>query len=460
MATRQGVYAGYTLFPTPHGESAVNVTGTDAGPQAEPGFRNQRGAPPLVGLAWALLVVNTLGSLGVETVVPIPRPLLQMITMGSLGVAFVLALLLNPRLRVRPSAFLLLMSLLLLVSIVSSSFLESGLGALVRCARQAIFIATLWLLTRWWDGSLAFVRHHIRALGAVLGSVALGLVVAPGIARPADFDGRLVGVLWPITATQVADYAAVVAGLVLVLWLARGSSGWSTVGIVLPAIALLLLTHTRTAAVGLVVAVTVAGLTLALVNARARRALAVMALCAGLIAVAFAAPLVTWFQRGQDEDALSNLTGRQKVWDLLLAEERTLHQQLFGVGLTDKSFAGLPIDSTWLAVYYEQGLVGVALIVMIMAGLVFTTALRPPSPARACAVFLLVYCLIASYTQVGLGDVTGYLLHLVVAATLLTAAGPTVGIPSTSAQIPASTMSRDSAPPWPSHTVDHSTRPR
>jgi len=405
----------------------MNVTGTVAGPRAEPDVRDQRGAPPLVGLVWALLVVNSLGSLGVETVVQVPRPLLQMITMGSLGVAFVLALLLNPRLRIRPSAFLLLLSLLLVVGIASSSFLESGLGALIRCARLAVFIATLWLLTRWWDDGLAFVRHHVRALGAMLGSVALGLVVAPGIARPADFDNRLVGVLWPITATQVADYAAVVAGLTLVLWLARSSSGWSVVGIALPAIALLILTHTRTAIVGLVVAVPVAGLTLALANARARRALAVTALCAGLIAVAFAAPLATWFQRGQDEDALSNLTGRQKVWDLLLAEERTPYQQLFGVGLTDKSFAGLPIDSTWLAVYHEQGLVGVALVVMISIGLAFAAAMRPPSPARACAVFLLTYCLIASYTQVGLGDVTGYLLHFVVAATLLTAAGPTVG---------------------------------
>ncbi|MDQ4022024.1 MAG: O-antigen ligase domain-containing protein [Actinomycetota bacterium] len=419
-----------------HGESAVNVTGTGAGPRIEPDCRDQQGTPPLVGLVWALLVFNTLGSVGVATIVPIPRSLLQMITMGSLGVAFMLALLLNPRLRVRPSAFLLLLSLLLVVSVASSSPLESGLGALVRCARLAVFLATLWLLTRWWNGSLTFVRYHVRAVGAVLGTVVLGLVIAPGTARPADFDNRLIGVLWPITATQVADYAAVVAGLTLVLWLARSSSGWSVVGIALPAIILLILTHTRTATVGLVAAVPVAGLTLALANARARRALAVAALGAGLIAVAFAAPLVNWFQRGQDEEALSNLTGRQKVWDLLLAAERTPREQLFGVGLTDKSFAGLPIDSTWLTVYYEQGLVGVVIIVVLSLGLVFAAATRPPSPARACAVFLIVYCLIASYTQVGLGDVSGYLLHFVVAAALLTGAGPTVRVPIASARMP------------------------
>lgn len=413
----------------------MSATGAIAGPRVEPDISDQRDAPPLVGLVWALLVVNSLGSLTVETIVPIPRPVLQMITMGSLGVAFMLALLLNPRLRFRPSALLLLLSLLLVVGFVSSLSLESGLGALVRCARLAIFIVTLWMLTRWWDGSLVFVRHHIRALGAVLGSVALGLVVAPGLARPADFDSRLVGVVWPITATQVADYAAVVAGLTLVLWLARSSSGWSVVGIALPAIVLLTLTHTRTATVGLVVAVTVAGLTLAFSNARARRSLAVTALCAGLIAAAFAGQLATWFQRGQDEDALSDLTGRQQVWDLLLAAERTQQQQLFGVGLTDKSFGGLPIDSTWLAVYHEQGLVGVAILVVILAGMACAAAMRSPSPSRACAVFLLVYCVIASYTQTGLGDVTSYLLHVIVAATLLTA-GRTVGAPSSSTRMP------------------------
>lgn len=399
------------------------VTAADTGSRADADIR-QRGMPPLVGLVWALLLVNALGSLGVQTIVPIPRPVLQMITMGSLGVAFMLALLLNPRVHVRPSAFLIVLTLLLVVSIASSLTLASGLGALFRCARLAVFVATLWLMTRWWwDGSLAFVYYHIRALGVVLGSVALGLVLAPGLAMPED-RGRLVGVLWPITATQVADYAAVVAGLMLVLWFARSASGRYVVGIALPAIVLMILAHSRTATVGLIVGVAVAGMTLALANGRARRTLAVAALGSGLIAVAFTAPVVNWFERGQDEESLSNLTGRTRVWDLLLAEDRTLYEQLFGVGMTDKSFAGLPIDSTWLAVYHEQGLVGVALIVMIMVGLAFAAAMRPSSPARACAVFLLVYCVVASYTQTGLGDVSSYLLHFVVAAALLIAPPP------------------------------------
>jgi O-antigen ligase len=397
---------------------------------------DQQNRQRLVGVVWGLLVVNSLGSLGVKTIVPIPRSVLQMITMGALVAAFLLALLLNPRLRFRPSAFLLLLSLLLIIAIASSSSLQSGYGALARCARLAVFIATLWLLTVWWDDSLAFVRHHLRALGIVLASVALGLVLAPGLARPADFQSRLVGVLWPITATQVGDYAAVVVGLIIVLWLTGSTSGWSAVAISLPAMVLLILTHTRTALVGLAVALAAAGMTIALSHARARRALAVAALGAVVVAAALAGPLMTWLRRGQDQDALANLTGRQKVWHVMLSERRMLHEQLFGVGLTNKSFHGLPIDSAWLSAYYEQGLVGVAIIAVIMLVMLFAVFARPPSAARTCAVFLLVYCLVASYTQVGLGDVTGYLLHFVVAATLLTARSPTPVQPDLSLRAP------------------------
>jgi len=34
-----------------------------------------------------------------------------------------------------------------------SSVTEAGFGALFRCARLALFIGTLWLLSRWWNGS-------------------------------------------------------------------------------------------------------------------------------------------------------------------------------------------------------------------------------------------------------------------------------------------------------------------
>jgi hypothetical protein len=378
--------------------------------------------PRLVGVVWALLVVNTLGYTTVDMIIPFPRQAAQLVTMGALVTALGLALVLNPRVRLRPSAYLLLLSLLALVSVASSIRLESGFGSIFRCFRLTVFVATLWLISSWWRGDLRFARYHVRALGAVLFTVLAGLTISPGSAFSGP-EGRLVGALWPIPAPQVGQYCAIAAGLAVMLVLTQCIDGRSAAVIAVPAVGLLLLSHTRTALIGLVTALAVAGLILAFTDARARRALAVAAGFAAVVAVAFGQVVQDWLQRGQDTEQLTSLTGRQKVWDLLLAKERTLSEQVFGVGLTDKSFAGLSIDNSWLSIYYEQGWAGIMIMITILGGLIFTAALRPPSPQRACAIFLILYCLVASYTEAGLGDASPYLLHLAVAASLLVRGG-------------------------------------
>jgi len=415
----------------------MGLTETGREPRAGLSSPDHGGIPPLVGVVWALLVFNTLGTGGQLTIIPIPSIVAQLLTMGALGVAFALALALNPRLRFRPSALLLLLTLLLVVNLVSSATLESGLGALARCARLAVFVATLWLLTPWWDGTLTFVRHHVRVLGAVLLSVLVGLVLAPGQAMSESHDGRLAGVLWWLTPTQVGQYGAVVAGLTIMLWLARCTTGWSVLGVAAPAIVLLLMSHTRTAIIALVVALTIAGGSLMFRTSRARRVLAVAVPCAGLIAVSSEGALLSWFRRGQSDEALENLTGRQKVWDAFLATQNSPREKLFGVGLTNNSFGGLPIDNGWLAIYHDMGLIGVAIVAAFLAVLVVTAVTRPPSPSRACAIFLIVYCLIASYTTVGPGFASTYQLHLVVAAALLTRGTSTSAVPTGVDRAPA-----------------------
>jgi hypothetical protein len=380
--------------------------------------------PRLVGVVWALLIVNILGYTSVSLIIPLPRSIAQIITMGALAAALGLALVLNPRVRVWPSAYLLLLSLLALASIVSSLRLESGLGSLVRCVRLTLFVATLWLLSTWWRGDLRFVRYHLRALGAVLLTVLAGLVISPGAAFSGP-DGRLVGAIWPIPAPQVGLYSAIAIGLSVVLWLTRNIDGRSVAVISVPAVGLLLLSHTRTALLGLVTALLLVALILAFTNARARRTLAAAIGFGTVVEVMFGQAVMSWLQRGQDAEELSNLTGRANVWDLLLAKERTPGEQVFGVGLTDKSFNGLAIDNSWLSIYHEQGWVGIAIVVAMLGCLLATAALRSPSPARSCAVFLIVYCIVASYTEVGLGDASPYLLNLAVAASLLVAGAGT-----------------------------------
>ncbi|CAL9412159.1 O-antigen ligase domain-containing protein [Streptomyces sp. enrichment culture] len=397
--------------------------------------------PRAVGTAWGLLVLNTLGSAGAKTIVPLPRSLIQMVTMGALVAAFTLALAVNLRLRVRPSAFLFLLTLLLVPSVLASASLESGLGALFRCARLTVFVATLWLLSRWWDGGTAFVRLHIRMYFLVLCSVAAGLAVSPGAALPDLYGGRLVGALWPLTPPQIGQYAAVITGLGVLLLLGRRTDRRGAALVVVPALVLLALTHTRTATLGLVAGLAVAIGSLVLTSAAARRFFTWAVLVAAVAAVGFGSLLQAWFLRGQSQENFTSLTGRAKVWDALLAAPRTASEYLFGAGLGDKSFGGLPIDNSWLAVYHEQGMTGVILVAAMIAVLGGVALLRPPSLSRACALFLISYCGIASYTEAGLGDASPYLLHLTVAASLLVA-------PAAAPSRPAPAVPRRRVPRW------------
>ncbi|MER5253004.1 MULTISPECIES: O-antigen ligase domain-containing protein [unclassified Streptomyces] len=395
----------------------------------------------IVGTVWGLLILNTLGSAGAKTIVPLPRSLIQMVTMGALVAAFALALAVNLRLHIRASAFVFLLTLLLVPSVIASVGLESGFGALFRCGRLALFVATLWLLSRWWDGGVTFVRHHIRMYFVVLGSVAAGLVISPGAALPELYGGRLVGALWPLTPPQIGQYAAVIIGLTVLLLLGRRTDRTSAAVVIVPSLVLLALTHTRTATLGLLVGLALAIGSLILTSAAARRFFAWTVLCATVATVAFSTAVQAWFLRGQSQENFSNLTGRAKVWDALLAAPRTTSEQLFGMGLGDKSFGGLPIDNSWLAVYHEQGLTGAAIVAAIIIVLAGVALLRPPSLARACAIFLISYCAIASYTEAGLGDASPYLLHLAVAASLLAA-------PAAVTQLPTPPAPRRRVPRW------------
>ncbi|MGA4844214.1 O-antigen ligase domain-containing protein [Streptomyces sp. G45] len=414
-----------------------------------PGDARPGGTPKAVGAVWALLALNTLGSAGAKTVVPLPRSLIQMATMGALVAAFALALALNLQLRIRPSAFVFLLTLLLVPSVIASADLEGGFGALFRCARFGLFVGTLWLLSRWWNGGLTFVRYHIRMYFAVLALVAAGLVVAPGTARPEYYGGRLVGALWPLTPPQIGQYAAVIIGLTVLLLLGRRTTGGGAALVIVPSVVLLALTHTRTATLGLLIGLVLAIGSLFLTSAAARRFFAWTVLTATVAAVVFASAVRAWFLRGQSQENFSNLTGRAKVWDALLGAPRSAGEKVFGTGLGDKSFGGLPIDNSWLAVYHEQGLTGIALVAAMLLALGGVALLRPPSLPRACAIFLIGYCAISSYTEAGLGDASPYLLHLALAASLLAAPAATPHAADTAATPPSTAEApRRRIPRW------------
>jgi hypothetical protein len=221
--------------------------------------------------------------------------------------------------------------------------------------------------------------------------------------------------------TQVAQYAAVAAGLIVVLWLARLLSGRVTLAGVAFTVAILLLTHTRTALVGLGAGILIAGLSLFTINARVRKFFAAGAATVSIGVVTVAGVVTTWLARGQKAQGLTTLTGRTNFWALVLNEPRTRFQEIFGFGLSNASINGLPIDSNWLASYMQEGLFGVVVCAMMLAWLFVTAFFQSRGARRALALFLLTYCTLASYTEVGFTDASTYLLHLAVAASLLIA---------------------------------------
>jgi hypothetical protein len=368
---------------------------------------------------WAALFMNVLAFSGLPTILPIPPSVGQMVTQGALILAFLLALMANPRGIIRPNLFLLLLSVLAVVALAVSIHNQFMLGSTFRASRLIGFVTVLWLLTPWWGRSdLVLLRSHIWCLRVVLGSVLIGAVLAPGAAF---FEGRLSGTLWPIPATQVAHYAAVLLGCTVVLWfggLVRGRTALLTLA---AAGAALVGTHTRTALLAMVVGLVVAGASMFLGHARVRRTSAAVVVV-GVIVTTFFAPFVlTWLSRGQSVEETSQLTGRTKVWTEIVRLQRPWLEAVFGSGLSNKSFNGLPIDSNWLAVYLDQGWIGVFIDAMLLLVLLVVAVTSARGVRRAIALFLVVYCMLASITETGLGDASPYLLELVVAASLLAA---------------------------------------
>ena len=381
-----------------------------------------------VGVTWGLLVLNGLTYYG--SVVHIPTAAGKVIQQGALQVALLLALTLNRRIIVRPNVFLCLASLLVIGAVISSAP-TIHLGSFYRAFRLAEFVATLWLLTPWWGRrDLLLVRCHLASLWVVLGTVVLGVLVAPGRAipagnagsNPAGTDptaGRLTGVLWYIAPTQVAHYAAVALGIVVILWFCGQIGGRAAMIGAAAAAAILILTHTRTAMVGLVLGILVAGLSLIAAKTKVRKFYVAAAAVPAIVIIALSGAVGSFLTRGEGTQQLTNLTGRTQRWGPLLAFPRDKFQEIFGFGLSNSSFIGLPIDNNWLSSYQQQGLFGAVVCAALLLFLLVTAYFQPSGVRRALALFLIVFCLVSSFTEDGFTDASIYLLDLALAASLL-----------------------------------------
>lgn len=367
-------------------------------------------------VGYGLLVFNTMTFYPGVSFIHIPSAVGKGIAQAALPLGLLVVLSLNRRGLVRPNVFLCLVSLLVLGTFIAT-MQPQHFGTIYRTFRLAGYVTALWLLTPWWGRrDLLLVRCHVTAYGVLLGSAIVGLLVSPHRARA---GGRLGGVLWPIPPTQLAHYAAVVTGVVVILWFCGHIRGRPTLLITCTSGAILVLTHTRTALVGLVAGVLVAGLSLIVAKARVRKLFAAAGAAAGVAIMTLSGVITTWLARGEGTGQLTNLTGRTKVWGPLLTFPRNKFQEFFGFGLSNSSFNGLPIDSNWLASYQEQGLFGVVVCATILVFLLVMAYFQPRGVQRALALFFVTYCLVVSFTEVGFTDVSPYLLEVTLAASLL-----------------------------------------
>jgi hypothetical protein len=366
--------------------------------------------------AWAALLINGLAFLG-PSIVPVPGVLGRVVAQGALPMAILLALLANRHGLMMPNLFLLILTSMAVVALMVSIHNEFVIGSTYRAVRFLGFVTVLWLLTPWWSRhDMTLLRVHRMCLGWLLGSVVLGLMLRPGLAL--SFDGRLSGIIWPIPAPQVGHYSAVMLGTSIVLWMCRVVSGRSAILWISISTTTLLMSHTRTALVALVAGLACALTSLFLSQSRVRRTFLLGVIAAGILAL-FASEIRAWLLRGQSAEEASQLTGRTKVWTEVLHAHRPLIHELFGSGLSNLSWNGLPIDSTWVGTYLDQGIFGVTLVAGMLVLLLLGSLSRSGGAARAVALFLIVYCIFASVTETGLGAPSPYLLDLTVAASLL-----------------------------------------
>jgi O-antigen ligase len=300
-----------------------------------------------------------------------------------------------------------------------------SVGTTYRSVRLVTFLLVIWLLTPWWGSARLVLLHvHRRFLTFILALVVVGLLISPSKALP---NLRLSGAIWPMAATQVAHYAAELVGLTLLLWVCGMLTRRAALLVIVPGVPAVIATHTRTALIATVVGLLVGGLSLFTASRRVRRALSGAILAVVIIGLPLSSLLTSWAHRGQDSSQLTSLTGRTKAWAPVFAAQRPLTNKIFGSGLSNggvnapphTGLNGLPIDSGWVLTYQDQGIFGDVLEGAIFLFLVLTAVMRPRGPARAMALFLIVYCLIASFTESGMGVASAYLLDLTVAASLL-----------------------------------------
>jgi hypothetical protein len=338
--------------------------------------------------------------------------------------ALVLAIQINPTLAIARIPCLLIAGSLVAASLVPCILTGVTLTMLLS-ARFALVVLTIWLLAPTITAKpAATLRTYLWSHAVIALCLAAGAALAPGMA----FQGgtrRLVGLLPPMHPSQVGAVAAVTIGLSLLAGLTGTVSGRLASSATLLASIVLVLSRSRTATLATLLGISVALASLAPRWPRARKLLAVLAVLAAVTWFVCAPVIVDWFARGQTHAQLGTFSGRRGTWVALLHERPAGISDLLGVGLGDKRYKGNPIDSGWVAAYWEQGVVGVGVTVLLLLAICWQALWSRDDLLRAVALFLSVFVAVSANTETGISDSSIYFLSLMLAG-LLTAACPSM----------------------------------
>ena len=351
------------------------------------------------------------------SLLPIPHALGQAIAQGSLLVALLLALLANPSLELRPNAFLTLLTAMAVLAVTVSIHNQFVIGSTYRAVRLLLFVTVLWILTPWWGRpDMPMLRAHVVCLRVIVALVLLGALIAPGAAFA--FEGRLAGTIWPIVPPQVAHYSAILLGCTAILWFSRVVTGRVMVVTLVAAGGVLLATHTRTALLAVALGLVVGGASLFVGHARVRRAAAVVVLVAFAVWTVFSPVIVSWLSRGQSSSDLAQLTGGRKCGTPSQNDGRRRWRSCSAPAWATRASTVYPSTATGCPPTSSSA-ASVSPSWSPSLVIALTAVTRPAGPRRAIALFIVAYCITASFTETGLGDASPYLLDLTVAASLL-----------------------------------------
>lgn len=352
---------------------------------------------------------------------------------GAVLLLCVVALLmvLPPRAALRIPAPLALFLLYGTYVVISSAFQPDALQAVFRGTRLVLGLLVpvlLWSVVR---GRFQLIVYANAAAYAGLAlTVIAGVFLAPELAwqegKPFQ-SARLVGAFLPMMAPRVGEIGAVLVGLTVILWTQRKIGLIVLAPAVMAGTALIVFSHTRTAAVALVLGLLVAFGT-ALRSPAGRRGLRLAA--AGLaLALPFLPGIIDWVVRGQDTEQLQKLSGRTAAWEFILSRPYDPQLFWFGHGLGDKRILlrrgqgdinVVPIDNSWLDSFWETGAVGATLVALAVLAATVYAFKTPGYAARTFAGFLMTYVLVASVNESGLCDFSSLTL-LVLVSVLISA---------------------------------------